>query len=122
MSCLAEDEVDGAGDFAAGVELGAGVREEGVLVAEEADAIVALVWGVGGEGEVLAVGVDVAEGVEDIDVVHFEVCAPGADGGGEIVVGCIDQGEVVGNVDCIAGIGGGVLGVAEDGKIGGPGR
>lgn len=66
---LPEDEVDGAEDAAAGVELRARVCEERVLVAVEAQAVVALVCGFGAEGQVLAVGIDVAERVEDVQIV-----------------------------------------------------
>ena len=42
MCALAEDEVCGALDVGFGVELGADVGEEGVLVAVEGDGVVAL--------------------------------------------------------------------------------
>jgi len=53
---LAEDEVGGTLDVGLGVELDAGLSEDGVLVAVEATAVVALLGGVGGESEGLGAG------------------------------------------------------------------
>lgn len=68
-SVLAEDEVDGAYDERVSVELSARLGVKCVLVAVETTAVVALVCDAGADGEILAVFVDVAEGVEDIEIV-----------------------------------------------------
>lgn len=66
---LAEDEVGGTLDVGLGVELDAGLSEDSVLVAVEAATVVALLGGVGGEGEGLGAG---AVGVLYVDVVCGE--------------------------------------------------
>lgn len=66
LGVLAEDEIGGTLDVRLCVELGAVLREDGVLVAVEAAGVVALCARVGGEGEGLGA---FAVGVLDVDVV-----------------------------------------------------
>lgn len=66
LGVLAEDEIGGALDVGLCVELGAVLGEDGVLEAVEAAGVVALLAGVGGEGEGLGA---FAVGVLYVDVV-----------------------------------------------------
>lgn len=66
---LAEDEVDGAVDVATRVHLVAVVGEDGVLVPDELDAVVALLVALRGHGERLAPD---AARVLEVDVVHLQ--------------------------------------------------
>ena len=75
---LAEDEIGGAFDVGFGVELGAVLCQYGVLEAFEGAAVVALVAGIGTDGEGLGA---FAEGVDDVDVVESCVGAPVANSG-----------------------------------------
>ena len=70
---LAVDKVGGAFDVAFCVDLVSGLREEGILVAVEANAVVALLGVVGAEGAGLGA---FSVGVFDVDVVEF--CVGGA--------------------------------------------
>ena len=68
-SSLAENEIRGSGDFAFGVKLTAFVCEEGVLIAEKADAVVSLVRSLGRKSKCLAT---LAVGVFEVQVVPGE--------------------------------------------------
>lgn len=114
---LAEDEVDGADDLGFGVELIALVREQSVLVAIQPDAIVALTAVLGGEGQGLSFRRCVAEGVKEVQFVDLQVLGPSADGCCEVVAADVSLREVVGDVDRISGIRGGVFGVGIDDQV-----
>ena len=100
---LAEDEIRGADDQRLGVDLQAGLRHQRVLEARQLAAVVALVGGVGGEGEGLGAGL--ARRVGHVDVVEFGVGRPVADGGSGVVVGGGCEAEGVRDGYCVGAVG-----------------
>lgn len=68
------------------------IRENGVLVTPELDAVETDIGGVGGESKVLSVAADVTEGVLDVDIVEFGVGVVGTEGSGFVVRGGVDEG------------------------------
>jgi hypothetical protein len=111
-SSLAEDEVRGAYDETFGIQLRAIIRVDSILKTVELDAIVALFICLSAHGQCLG---SLPASVDKIDVVDFEVCGPGAEGGGQVVLVL----EVVlaaglGDGNGVVGVGGCVFGVAVD--------
>lgn len=115
---LTKDEVGGALDVTAGIDLVALLGENGVLVADKLDAVEALLVGVCRHGEGLRA---LAASVDEVDVVDFEVIVPGAQGGGQVVVGDGVLRFALGDGDGVAAVAAGVVGVAVDGERSGAG-
>lgn len=114
---LPEDKVHRTDDEAFGVQLTARLGQQRVLVSYQLTAIVCLAVRLGRDRQVLPVLGNVAECVDDVEVVDLGVGVPLAQSGGQVVAGGVDQGQVVRDGDLVVLVASGVAGVPLHGQV-----